>query len=290
MAEDTEELSRNNEASVLAELALCENLSQTSGWAARWSVELSGADAALLWAPDTVHPIFLCIGAHGEGTKTFLRRSVPRDTGVVHDLLRDRRATVLERSDITLSNDPWLKDLPGTTQAVIAVPLEAEGLVVGLLALIFAAAASDPGHAFAPRRLSAPGVSRARTGSARRAQDRRNAPCDRKAHQPLRPVEGVRVDDRPGRVKRADRPQSGRLWSRGDRVLMDAGRRAGQARRYGDQRKLRCREAARRGRHLARRRSPRRTRERPPQPDSERRPRGRRAAGLPDSLGPGSAT
>ncbi|HTD52794.1 MAG TPA: GAF domain-containing protein, partial [Thermoanaerobaculia bacterium] len=138
MAEDIEGLSRNAEASALAELALCENLSQTSGWAARWSVELSGADAALLWAPDTVHPIFLCIGAHGEGTKTFLRRSVPRDTGVVHDLLRDRRATVLERSDVALSNDPWLKDLPGTTQTVIAVPLEAEGLVVGLLALIFA--------------------------------------------------------------------------------------------------------------------------------------------------------
>src|SRR4029077_1145607 len=138
MAEDIEGLSRNAEASALAELALCENLSQTSGWAARWSVELSGSDAALLWGAGPVHPIFLCIGAHGEGTKTFLRRSVPRDTGVVHDLLRDRRVTVLERSDVALSNDPWLKDLPGTTQTVIAVPLEAEGLVVGLLALIFA--------------------------------------------------------------------------------------------------------------------------------------------------------
>jgi len=36
------------EASALAELALCENLSQTSGWAAKWSAELTRADAALL--------------------------------------------------------------------------------------------------------------------------------------------------------------------------------------------------------------------------------------------------
>ena len=53
------------EASALAELALCENLSQTSGWAARWSTSMTGADAALLWAPDTVHPLFLCIGVSG---------------------------------------------------------------------------------------------------------------------------------------------------------------------------------------------------------------------------------
>ncbi len=55
------------EVSVLAELALCENLSQTSGWAARWSATMAGADATLLWAPDTLHPLFLCIGASGEG-------------------------------------------------------------------------------------------------------------------------------------------------------------------------------------------------------------------------------
>jgi RND family efflux transporter MFP subunit len=137
MSEESEGLSPTAEASALAELALCENLSQTSGWAARWSTQVSGADAALLWAPDALHPLFLCIGADGEGTKGFLRRSASRETGLVHDLLRDRRALVLERSDFASTEDPWLKGLPAATQTCIAVPLEAEGLVVGLLALLF---------------------------------------------------------------------------------------------------------------------------------------------------------
>src|SRR5205807_10257552 len=94
--DDRGRLEASAEASALAELALCENLSQTSGWAARWSSQVSGADGALLWAPDAVNPLFLCIGAHGEGTATFLRRSVSRESGLVHDLQRDRRALVLE--------------------------------------------------------------------------------------------------------------------------------------------------------------------------------------------------
>jgi len=121
----------------LAELALCENLSQTSGWAARWSAQVSGADAALLWAPDSVHPLFLCIGAHGSGTKNFLKRSVPRETGIVHDLLRDRTAIPLDREDFASLQDPWLAGLPDSIQACLAVPLAAEGFVVGLLALLF---------------------------------------------------------------------------------------------------------------------------------------------------------
>ena len=66
--------------SALAELALCENLSQTSGWAARWSATMAGADATLLWAPDTVHPIFLCIGAEGQGVEKLLRPFARRET------------------------------------------------------------------------------------------------------------------------------------------------------------------------------------------------------------------
>src|SRR5712691_13000855 len=105
MPDQLEGLSQAAEASALAELALCENLSQTSGWAARWSAQVSGADAALLWAPDSIHPLFLCIGAHGSGTKNFLKRSVPRDTGIVHDLLRDRVAIPLDRKDFVSSHD-----------------------------------------------------------------------------------------------------------------------------------------------------------------------------------------
>ncbi len=124
------------EASALAELALCENLSQTSGWAARWSASMAGADAALLWAPDTVNPLFLCIGASGKGVEKLLRRAAPRETGFVHDLVRDRQALVLTGAELT-SSDPFLRGVPATLRACLAVPLEAEGLIVGLLALFF---------------------------------------------------------------------------------------------------------------------------------------------------------
>src|SRR5262249_39786135 len=123
--------------SALAELALCENLSQTSGWAARWSAEMAQADGALLWAPDTVHPLFLCIGNGGEGTDGFRRRSVPRDSGVAWTLVRDRQAIALEHSELIGSDDPFLKGTPPATEIAVAVPLEAEGFVVALLVLLF---------------------------------------------------------------------------------------------------------------------------------------------------------
>ncbi len=125
------------EASALAELALCENLSQTSGWAAKWSAELAHADAALLWAPDPVHPLYLCIGAHGEGAEKFLRRSVPKGEGFVGALTVDRKPVLLQRPDFASSSDPWLKNLPDGMESCLAVPLEAEATVVGLLALLF---------------------------------------------------------------------------------------------------------------------------------------------------------
>ncbi len=124
------------EITALAELALCENLSQTSGWAARWSAAMAGADASLLWAPDTVHPLFLCIGASGDGFEKFLRRTAPREKGFVHDLVRDRRPLVLAGAELS-SGDPFVRGLPPELRACLAVPLEAEGLVVGLLALYF---------------------------------------------------------------------------------------------------------------------------------------------------------
>jgi RND family efflux transporter MFP subunit len=124
------------EVSALAELALCENLSQTSGWAARWSASMAGADATLLWAPDTVNPLFLCIAASGEGVDKFLRRSAPRETGNIHDLVRDRQPLVLTGEELR-GADPFVRGLPASFRACLAVPLEAEGLVVGLLALFF---------------------------------------------------------------------------------------------------------------------------------------------------------
>jgi RND family efflux transporter MFP subunit len=135
--EDRSRLDGNAEASALAELALCESLSQISGWAAKWSAELTRADAALLWVPDTVHPIYLSIGAYGRGSEKLLRRSVPRHEGFLRDLLRVKRAATLDRIDFAGSKDPLLKVLPDDMDTAIVVPLEAEGFSVGVLALLF---------------------------------------------------------------------------------------------------------------------------------------------------------
>lgn len=134
---DRRKLDADAEATALAELALCENLSQTSGWAAKWSTELARADAALLWAPDTVSPIFLCIGTYGKGTEKLLRRSIPRNEGFLRDLLRDKRAAALDRSDLADSKDPLLKNIPPDFESAVFIPLEAEGIVVGVLTLLF---------------------------------------------------------------------------------------------------------------------------------------------------------
>jgi RND family efflux transporter MFP subunit len=133
----SEGLSTGAQVSALAELALCENLTQTSGWAARWSAQVSGADGALLWAPDTVHPLFLCIGAFGDGLDRALRRSVSRDAGLVRALVQSRRTIPLDWAALESSKDPWLAARPEDAQGCLAVPLEAEGMVVGLLALFF---------------------------------------------------------------------------------------------------------------------------------------------------------
>jgi RND family efflux transporter MFP subunit len=134
---DRRRLDADAEASALAELALCESLSQTSGWAAKWSAELSRADAALLWAPDAVHPHYLCIGAWGPDTKRFLRRSVPRGDGFVGALSLERKPVLLRRTDFASSRDPWLKNLPDGMDACLALPLESEGTIVAVLALLF---------------------------------------------------------------------------------------------------------------------------------------------------------
>ncbi len=125
------------EIRALAELALCESLAQTSGWAARWSAELAGADAALLWAPDALHPTFLCIAAYGTGTERVVRRSVPRETGLVHDLVRDRTPLLLQADQLAAADDPFLKAIPAPAVACLFVPLSAERIVVGILALAF---------------------------------------------------------------------------------------------------------------------------------------------------------
>jgi GAF domain-containing protein/biotin carboxyl carrier protein len=138
MADEPEGPSDRTEAAALGELARCETLAQTATWAARWSARLAGAEGALIWTPDAAIPIFVCVAAEGEGTRVFLRRSAPRETGTVHGLLRDRRPTALDRKDFASSpQDPWVMGFPAETETCLAIPLEAEGQVVGLMALLF---------------------------------------------------------------------------------------------------------------------------------------------------------
>lgn len=136
MAQEPETPASRTEVSALAELALCENLAQTSGWAAKWSAQVAEADGTTLWAPDSVQPVFLCIAAEGEGTRPFLKRSASRDIGVVHDLIRDKRPMAIEKVSFS-QKDPWFKGLPDSIQSCLAVPLEAEGIIVGMLGLFF---------------------------------------------------------------------------------------------------------------------------------------------------------
>jgi RND family efflux transporter MFP subunit len=134
---DRRRLDADAETSALAELALCESLSQTSGWAAKWSAELAQADAALLWAPDAVNPQYLCIGAWGPDSDRFLRRSVARGDGFVGALSLERKPVFLRRADFASSQDPWLKNLPDGMEACLALPLESESTIVAILALLF---------------------------------------------------------------------------------------------------------------------------------------------------------
>ena len=62
----SEGLEAGAQASALAELALCENLAQTSGWAARWSAQVSGADAQIVFAGDRA-------AVSGDGVKATLK-------------------------------------------------------------------------------------------------------------------------------------------------------------------------------------------------------------------------
>ncbi len=130
-------LDAEGEIAALGELAACESLAQAADWAARWYARASGADGVLVFTPHSLHPLFLCIGAFGEDAAKGLRRSAPRDEGVVHELVRDRATLVVAREDIEAAADPFVRILPPSTRTCLAVPLEDEGQLVGIAALLF---------------------------------------------------------------------------------------------------------------------------------------------------------
>ncbi|MGH9443145.1 MAG: efflux RND transporter periplasmic adaptor subunit [Thermoanaerobaculia bacterium] len=134
-------------AAALAELLACETLAQTAGWAARWLAALAGADAALVWTQDPIHPVFVCTGSSGEGLGRILQQSVPRSDGFVRRLIRDREAFSLNSSEILVSDDPWLPPGARSFGRCLALPLDAEGGVIGVAAVLFRNESSDPATA-----------------------------------------------------------------------------------------------------------------------------------------------
>jgi len=130
-------------AAALGELLACETLAQTCGWAARWLQAIPEADAALVWTPDTIHPVFTCTGASGEGLGRALRRSVPRADGFVRRLVRDHEPFALSAADLLVTDDPWIAPFAKNFGACIALPLEAEGGVIGAAAVLFQDAETD---------------------------------------------------------------------------------------------------------------------------------------------------
>ena len=73
-------------ASAMSELPACEGLLQISSWAARWAARASGADTVLVWTPDPTHPVLVCTGGSGEGSRATLRTSVAREDPLTRDI------------------------------------------------------------------------------------------------------------------------------------------------------------------------------------------------------------
>lgn len=157
----TEEPAEGAFAAALAELLACETLAQTCGWAARWLQALPGADAALVWTPDPVHPVFTCTGASGDGLGRPLRRSVPRGEGFVRRLIRDHEPFGLSGAELLVTDDPWLAPVAKSFGACLALPLEAEGGVIGAAAVLFRDAETDLDAALGALSVFLPDASRA---------------------------------------------------------------------------------------------------------------------------------
>ena len=136
-------------AATLSELATCETLAQTSAWAARWFEILAGGDAAMVWTPDPVQPVFQCTGASGEGLGRVLRRTVPRGDGLVRRLIRDRVPFPLGSAELLVTDDPWLAPFAKNFAAGLAVPLDSPGGVIGAAAILFRDGGTDLSAALA---------------------------------------------------------------------------------------------------------------------------------------------
>jgi RND family efflux transporter MFP subunit len=123
--------------SALTELAACEGSRQVAAFAARRAAAAAGADAALLFTPDTVQAGFVCTGAWGEGAPKALRRVAPRDRGHVRELLRERAALLVPKERLAASDDPLLQAAPAWAAACLLLPVERDRAIAAVAVLFF---------------------------------------------------------------------------------------------------------------------------------------------------------
>ncbi|HEY3350440.1 MAG TPA: GAF domain-containing protein [Thermoanaerobaculia bacterium] len=136
MAEETgRRESGETDAAMLAEFVRCTGLGERSTWAARWACRLSGADAGGIFVLDTVRSSLLCTGVFGEAAARSLRRSVPSNSGLARDVLRDRATRVVRVDEAGAREDPLVLAVSAGAAAVCVSPLPLERGAAGVVAL-----------------------------------------------------------------------------------------------------------------------------------------------------------
>ena len=271
------ELAAGAQASALAELALCENLAQTSGWAARWSFGACRGGRRAAVGPRHGEPSLPLHRSAREGDREVAaargrsnRRGRARPgPGPQADRSRPGRPRRGGRGSLACGTSSGRAGLPRGSAG-------GRGRRRG-----------PAGPALPPRRgrrrdprptgglLTARGPG-SRQGTALRAQDGRHVARDRAADEPLRPLQGVRVHHRHGGAQRAHRAQGGRPRGRGDSLPLAPRRGRGAPRGDRPQRELRRRARPGGGRWPCRRRPRRRPGDVHPGGDSRGRPPSRR--------------
>ena len=123
------------DAAMLAELARCTGLGESSTWAARWACRVSGADAGVLLVLDSARGSLLCTGASGEAAARSLRRSIPSNAGVARDVLRDRTTRVVRTDEAGVLDDPLVLAVSAGASVACVTPLLLERGAAGVVAL-----------------------------------------------------------------------------------------------------------------------------------------------------------
>ena len=194
---------------MLAELARSGSLAERSAWAARWAARLTGADSAILFTIDADQ------GASSPPEPSARRR--PRPCAVRPRASRASRATSCETAGSALSGRVRPPSTircsprcPGAPRPSSSRPFLSRGRAVAA-GRPRIERGPGPGAARGSRAFPPPRGRGRRQGPRGRPEIGGDAPGHRAPHEPVRPVEGLRVDDRPLRARHPHRPEGLRL-------------------------------------------------------------------------------